>query len=176
MKHEEESAMKLPSDRRILQHIFDKYQKEFADEGSAKNRASKIHVPINCKEIAHELGTDGDIIFGRLYYHLNKKYGYEHKDGVKVHLFAPRIAGDRHCVNFPLMSSVLAGLQEEKQRHFMSQGLAIAALVVSAASFGVSLWGATKPNAEANSTSQGALSAQPDLRNSPEKKDSQRSP
>lgn len=107
-----------PTDREILQKIHNRYLKEFGDfkNGDPNNeRKSKIYVPIDCKAIATELKVDSDIVFGRLYYHLDKKYGYCQDDGSKVHLFAFALGEERHAVNFPLLSAVLAEL---KQSHF----------------------------------------------------------
>ncbi|HET8747409.1 MAG TPA: hypothetical protein VFM98_17550 [Ramlibacter sp.] len=136
--------MKLPSDRRILECIFDRYAGEFENFELEKTRSSKIYVPVDCKAVAATLKTNPDIVFGRLYYHLEKRYGYVQADGSKVHLFALKVGNDSKCVNFPLLASVLAGLQEERTRHLVPQAIAIAALVVSIASIAVSLW-AAKP-------------------------------
>ncbi|RYH22722.1 MAG: hypothetical protein EON54_25135 [Alcaligenaceae bacterium] len=132
--------MKLPSDRRILECIFNRYKGEFESFDLEKTRSAKIYVPVDCKAVAATLRTNPDIVFGRLYYHLEKRYGYVQADGSKVHFFALKVGGDAKCVNFPLLASVLAGLQEERTRHLVPQGIAIAALIVSIASIGVSLW------------------------------------
>jgi len=132
--------MKLPSDRQILECIFDRYKGEFAKFDVQKGRGSKVYVPIDCRLIAKTLNTEHDLVFGRLYYHLEKKYGYERPDGVKVHFFALKAGKDFRCVNFPLLASVLAGLKEEQGRHMLTQAIAGAALAVSLGSMVVSLW------------------------------------
>jgi hypothetical protein len=132
--------MKLPSDRQILECIFDQYKGAFAKFDLQKDRATKVYVPIDCKAIAKKLGTEPDIVFGRLYYHLEKKYGFKQSDGVNVHLFALKIGPDSKCVNFPLLASVLAGMQEERRRNLLTQAIAIAAIAVSLVSLLVSLW------------------------------------
>ncbi|MBC7203727.1 MAG: hypothetical protein H5U29_09440 [Pusillimonas sp.] len=126
--------MKLPSDIQLLNCIFNKYKDTFLRFEIEKSRSSKIYVPIDCKAVADDLNTDPDIVFGRLYYHLEHKYGYEQSDGSKVHLFTLKAGNDVKCVNFPLLSSVLAGLQEDRQRHFVAQGIALGALIVSVVS------------------------------------------
>ncbi|NYT78083.1 hypothetical protein H0A71_13875 [Alcaligenaceae bacterium] len=131
--------MKLPSDIQILNCIFNKYKDTYSKYGIEQSRSSKIYVPIDCKSIANDLKTEPDIVFGRLYYHLERKYGYEKSDGSKVHLFALKVGNDPKCVNFPLLASVLAGLQEENRRHFLSQGIALGALIVSVISLLVAL-------------------------------------
>lgn len=67
---------KLTTDLEILNAIYEKYYDAFASYADAHNqtRNSKVYVPIDIESIAESLGVDGDIIFGRLYYHLNKKY------------------------------------------------------------------------------------------------------
>ena len=125
--------MKSPSDRKILSIIYDTYYKEFETFtlGAENGRASKPYLPIDCKLIAKKLKVDGDIIFGRLYYHLQEKYGYTRADGSKVGFFALVLAGDRHCINFPLMASVLAGLQEENSKTQRATLFSTLAIVIS---------------------------------------------
>lgn len=99
------------SDRVILKKIYKTYLAEFKsfDEG---RRVNKVYVPIDCKLIAKGLNMDSEIVFGRLYYHLDKKYAYKQSDGSAVDLFSIEIDGDRHVVHFPLLSAALA---EEEQ-------------------------------------------------------------
>ena len=132
--------MKIPTDKEILEVIFEHYKATFAGYAISKDRSSKIYVPIDCKKIADSLGTEGDIVFGRLYYHLERKHGYAQPDGSKVHFFSLKVGNDAKCVNFPLLVSVLAGLQEEGRRFwianaasFLSLGVAIGSLVVAIA-------------------------------------------
>jgi hypothetical protein len=128
-----------PTDRKILKKIHDRYLKEFGafDQGALEPpRSSKVYVPIDCAAIASELKVDPDIVFGRLYYHLNKKYGYTQDDNSKVFLFSMQAGSDRHVVNFPLLSAVLAELHESWFRF-------TAPLLLSSAAFVISLWAAT---------------------------------
>ena len=131
--------LKLPTDRAVIECIFEKYKETFASFEAEKNRSSKVYVPIDCKAIADELKTEGDIVFGRLYYHLEKKYGYEQPNGTKVAFFTLGVGTDPKCVNFPLLASVLAGMREEQQRHLSATVIAVVALVVSVASLAVSM-------------------------------------
>jgi hypothetical protein len=133
------SQLKLPSDRAILECIYEKYKHSFAAYDDEPNRSSKIYVPIECKAIADELNTERDIVFGRLYYHLEHKYGYQQSNGAKVHFFTLGVGKDPRCVNFPLLASVLAGMQEEQRRHLSATAIAVVALVVSVASLAVSI-------------------------------------
>lgn len=64
---------KPPTDRKILQLIHDRNYDDFCRYSEEqKIRASKIYLPIDCAAIARQLSFDPDIIFGRLYYHLEK--------------------------------------------------------------------------------------------------------
>lgn len=123
-----------PSDGKILEAIFKGYLGDFVsyDESSA-SRSSRIYVPIDCEEIANNIGMDPQLLFGRLYYHLDKKHRYAQDDGSKVHLFAFKTGEDRHTVNFPLLAAVLAEHQVSFNRYIFP-------LVLSVAAFGVSIW------------------------------------
>jgi len=123
---------RLPTDRQILLKIYKQYFKTFEQFSKEKaDRDTKIYVPIDIKQISKEFGLDPDIVFGRLYYHLDKKYGYEQSDGTKVCLFSPVVGKDRNAVNFPLVSAILSDMQEEKKKYMISIILSIIALTVS---------------------------------------------
>ncbi len=131
--------MKIPTDLDVLNTIYDLYHPDFvAFEKGDGSRETKIHVPIDCKKIAKKLKVDPDIIFGRLYYHLNKQYSYKQPDGSNVSFFALKIGNDSKCINFPLMTSVLAGLRQEKRRFWIGTTIAIFALMVSIISLTIS--------------------------------------
>lgn len=124
--------MKNPSDGNILDAIYRKYYKDFVSyDESSPPRSSKIYVPVDCSQIAKELGMDSEILFGRLYYHLNKLHGYTQDDGSKVHLFALKTGKDRHTVNFPLLAAVLAEKNVSFNRYIFPLVLSLAALFVS---------------------------------------------
>lgn len=130
--HSRELDMKSPSDRKILSTIYKMYYKEFENftPGGINNRQSKVYVPISCKEISKKLNVDSDIVFGRLYYHLQEKYGYR-KGDVSVPFFSLRVGNDERCVHFPLLASVLAGQEEEHSKTRWATCLSIIAIVVS---------------------------------------------
>lgn len=134
----------IPTDLKILDAIYELHHEDFVSFMSDETRRdSKIYVPIDCKKIAGRLKVDGDIVFGRLYYHLEKKYGYRRDDGTVVHFFDSRVGNDVHCINFPLMTSVLAGLRQERKNFWISTATALAALFFSLLSLG-SDWGIWK--------------------------------
>ena len=132
--------MRIPSDLRIIGAIYSRYYAAFAAfSRESPSRATKIYVPIDIAAIARGLGVDSDIVFGRLYYHLDRKFGYQHPDGTSVHFFTLVAGADRHCVNFPLLASVLAALREDRARHLWTLWLAILSFVISAVSMTVAL-------------------------------------
>ena len=104
------------------------------------SRSSKIYVTIDIAAIAKDFRVNDDIIFGRLYYHLEDKYGYEQRDGSRVHFFAMRVGSDRHCVHFPYVASVLANLRDEDRKFRMATTVAIAALLISVIALGLSIF------------------------------------
>lgn len=123
-----------PTDREILQNIHDRYLDKFGhfDRSKLENeRSTKIYVPIDCEAIANDFGVDPDIIFGRLYYHLDKKYGYTQENGSKVHLFTMAVGTDTHAVNFPMLSAVLAELQQSWFRFTVPLVISAMALIIS---------------------------------------------
>jgi hypothetical protein len=128
----------------MLQAIYDRYFERYMqfEEGQ---RAAKIFVPVDFVELGKTLNSEPDIVFGRLYYHLDKKFGYQNDDGSVVTLFAPQVGEDRNCVHFPLLASVLAGLQEQRRKDLWAFTLSIASIVLSIAAFGVSLWKLKSP-------------------------------
>ena len=109
--------MKIPTDLQILEKIYNKYYHKFESfEEGKSDRNTKIYVPIDVNQIGDELGVDGDIVFGRLYYHLNHKFSYKNKDESEVNFFALRLGSEKvdvHSVHFPYLASVLADLKYE---------------------------------------------------------------
>lgn len=123
---------KLPTDRSILKKIYNSYYDVFKDfEIDSKTRSSKIYVPIDIEKISNDFNVDNDLIFGRLYYHLDKKYGYTQTDGSKVHLFTPKVGSDLNAVNFPLLGAILSEMEETYQKNGLSIILSVAALLIS---------------------------------------------
>lgn len=132
--------MRVPTDLEILSTVYRIYHSDFVSfERGEGARTSKIYVPIDCKKVAQELKVDSDIVFGRLYYHFEKQYGYKQDDGSNVHFFALKVGNDPKCVNFPLMTSVLADLHYENRKFRIGTAIAVLALVVSISSFAISV-------------------------------------
>lgn len=131
----------LPTDIQILDRIYNRYYEEFTsfDKEEAR-REGKVYVPIDIASVADDLSVDGDIVFGRLYYHLENKHGYKQENGSLVHLFAFQIGGERHAVNFPYLASILAGMREEQRKFTTATTTAIVSLVLAAISLYVSVF------------------------------------
>jgi len=133
-------ARPIPTDEHLLAMIYQKNLKAFSDwSEDNKTRVAKIWVPIDLDAMAKKFRCDPDLIYGRLYYHMNQKYGSRTGDGQDVNFFNMRLANDRHVINFPLLTSVLADLQDERKRFIISTRLAALSLVVSAISIGIAV-------------------------------------
>lgn len=125
--------MRVPSDLEILSAIYEAYYNEFANYDKNKPiRQSKILVPISCKFIGEKLNVDSDIVFGRLYYHLEKQHGYKRSDESRVYFFANRVGEEIHCINFPYMASALGQLKYENRKFLITSWMSGVALVLSA--------------------------------------------
>jgi hypothetical protein len=133
-------ARPIPTDETLLATIYKRNLKAFSEwTENNKTRVTKIWVPIDIDELGKKFRCDPDLIFGRLYYHMNEKYGSSTGDGQEVNFFNMRLANDRHVVNFPLLTSVLADLQDNRKRFIISTRLAALSLVVSAISIGIAV-------------------------------------
>lgn len=130
----------LPTDQQILNAIYERYYDAFARHTAATpTRSAKVYVPIDIPAIAADLNVDVDIVFGRLYYHLDNKYGYTEPDSTKVSFFTLVAGKDTNCVNFPLLASVLAELRDQSRKHSLATWIAVASLVISLVSITISL-------------------------------------
>ena len=133
-------ARAIPTDEILLATIYKRNLKAFSDWSEEnKTRVTKIWVPIDVEALGKKFGCDPDLIFGRLYYHMNEKYGSSTGDGDRVNFFNMRLGQDRHCVNFPLLTSVLSDLQDDKKRFIVSTRLAGLSLIVSSVSILIAL-------------------------------------
>ena len=107
------------------------------------SRAAKIFVPLDIERIADELNVDSELVFGRLYYHLDSKYGAPNGKS-DIHFFSVSLsrsggAPDRHVVNFPLLESVLASLEYEHRKFWWATGISIASVAIAIAALAVSI-------------------------------------
>lgn len=124
------------TDRRLLGTIQTLYYPEFLSYSTEPdNRSSRIWVPIDIKTVGQRLGLDSEIVFGRLYYHLNKKYGFEQPDKSRINLFEIRVGSDTHAINFPMLSAVVAELNESFTRFTIPLVFSSVALLISILNF-----------------------------------------
>lgn len=131
----------LPTDMQILDLIYEKYYEDFKKFGKDQySRKSKILIPIDIKSIAEELGVDGDIVFGRLYFYLQERYGYTRNNGSMVSLFIFKSQDEMHLVNFPYLGSVLAGMREENSKFLLATFIAVGSAIISIISLIIN-WG-----------------------------------
>jgi hypothetical protein len=99
----------LPSDRAVLQCIYDIYKDSYPGPKSAAGKPENDpYIAIDVHAVAKKLECSPELLFGRLYYHLDKKHRYKQDDGSLVPLFYLKVGEKRHAVNFPYLASVLA--------------------------------------------------------------------
>jgi hypothetical protein len=134
---------RLPTDREILRAIYDRYYSDYMSFDKASPlRTAKNYVPLDIPEIAASLGVDGEVVFARLYYHFRPKFtlvdGKTRTPFFAKQLFDSTDPKDRHVVNFPMLTSVLADLDYEYRKtrlplrvSMFSAGISVAALVAN---------------------------------------------
>ena len=121
-----------PTDLEIIEEIYGRYYDQFASfSKDSANRDTKIYVPIDIESLAKHFGIDSDILFGRLYYYLEPKYGFKWPDGTVVPFFSLRMKQTLHVVHFPLLASVLAELRAGRKKHLIATWLSVAAIVIA---------------------------------------------
>lgn len=121
-----------PTDLEILEEIYKRYYSTFISFSKEEpSRSAKVYVPIDVKAIAKYFAVDPDIIFGRLYYHLESKYGFTQSDGSKVNFFALEVGADKRSVQFPILTAVIASLREERNKHLTATLISIFAIAIA---------------------------------------------
>ncbi len=131
---------KLWTDRYVLQCIFDMYRSSYPGAKTAScSRENDPYVSIDVAAIARKLDCNPELLFGRLYYHLDRKYRYKQEDGALDALFHIQVGDKRHAVQFPYLASILAGLNQEFRRQWVPLGVSLFSLGVSLTSRIVSI-------------------------------------
>lgn len=134
-------ARAIPTDETLLAEIYRRNLKVFsAHTEENKIRTTKIWVPIDIDALSKRYRCDPELLFGRLYYHFNEKYGSSTGDGQRVNFFTTHMNEDRNAVNFPLLTSVLADLQDDRKRFRVSTRLAALSLIVSSISIFLAIY------------------------------------
>jgi hypothetical protein len=132
--------MRLPTDRYILECIFLMYERDYPGPTSASSRGENDpYVPVDLPAVAKEVGCSPELLFGRLYFHLNQKHRYKQANGADVSLFELNIESKGHSVQFPYLASILAGLNQEFRRQLITYGVSFTALGISISSLAVSI-------------------------------------
>ncbi|MFP8488672.1 hypothetical protein ACKGJO_06170 [Gracilimonas sp. Q87] len=108
---------RIPTDFEIMEELYERYYDSFRKYAKEEpDRIARSRVPINVQEIASACGVEEDMIFGRIFYHFNKKYSYKDEKG-RVTTFFVTDKFEGLSVNFPLVASVLADLKHEKKQN-----------------------------------------------------------
>lgn len=125
---------RLPKDVEILESIYNRYYDEFRSFAKEKpDQISRIRVPVDVDLIAKDCGVEEDLIFGRLYYHFNKKYSYKDENGERTTFFST-IKFEGMGVNFPLVASTIAELRDQEtqeKKYETALMLSMGALAIS---------------------------------------------
>lgn len=125
---------KIPTDFEILEEIYLRYYDEFRKYAQREpDRIVRIRVPIDISEIAKSCGVEEDMIFGRIFYHFNKKYSYKNNKG-DITTFFTTEKFEGLSVNFPLVASVLADMhnqKKEKENYNIMSGVTIAISIIA---------------------------------------------
>lgn len=124
----------IPTDLEIIEDIYYRYHDDFRKYAKKEpDRIARIRVPIEVEDVAEACGVEEDMIFGRIFYHFNKKYSYTDTQGEVTTFFTTeKFEGLSVC--FPLVASVLADKYAEKKQQetqlFIS-GIAVALAIIA---------------------------------------------
>jgi hypothetical protein len=131
---------RLPTDRDVLRCIYSMYGSSYPGTKPGQVRGENDpYVPIDVRAVASHLETQPELLFGRLYYHLDAKHRYQQEGGASVHLFLLNVQDKGHSVHFPYLSDILAGHEYEHRKLFWSMVFSVSALLISLASLAVNL-------------------------------------
>jgi hypothetical protein len=129
-----------PTDFELLKAIYEHHEYEYRRTVSP---AGDQFMAIDIPEIASKLGTTDQIVFGRLYRHLDPKYAHEPNPSVgrtsRKSFFGPQVGHLVNAINFPVLEAVLAGLWQERRRNLWAIGLSVASIAISVAALIVSV-------------------------------------
>jgi hypothetical protein len=80
---------KLPTDREILKCIFDLYKSDYpGPKGEDGRGANDPFIHIDLTKVSARLDCTPELIFGRLYYHLDAKYRYKQENGARALIYS----------------------------------------------------------------------------------------
>ena len=124
----------LPTDRQVLKCIFEMYEPAYPGETNWGTGVNDPYVPVDLRAVAAKLGTKPELLFGRLYYHLDAKHRSQQDGGAWVNLFHLNVENKGHSVHFPYLAAILAGHDQEYRKQFWSMAFSVLALVLSVVS------------------------------------------
>jgi hypothetical protein len=124
----------LPTDRQVLKCLFEMYEPTYPGETNGGKGENDPYVPVDLRAVAARLGTKPELLFGRLYYHLDAKHRYQQDSGAWVNLFHLNVENKGHSVHFPYLAAILAGHDQEYRKQFWSMAFSVLALVLSVVS------------------------------------------
>lgn len=108
------------TDLKLLEMI----QKEYADDYKNRTIKTQHEIPIDCTKIANNLGVqDEQIVFERLYFHLNKIYS----DNFPFF----NVAGHARDINFPKLCAVVASLEDHQKDSKVTRWIAISGVIAA---------------------------------------------
>jgi hypothetical protein len=130
---------RLPTDREVLSCIFEMYESAYPGETNGGKGVNDPYIPVDLWAVAERLDTKPELLFGRLYFHLDAKHRYQQNDGAWVNLFHLNVANKGHSVHFPYLAGILAGHDQEYRKQFWSMAFSTLALVLSVVSLVMNL-------------------------------------
>lgn len=122
---------RLKTDRQVLRAIYDRYESEYTKQASGQE---KPYIPVNVRALAEDLQCHAGILFGRLHFDYGTRFRVRKPDEPHVTLasvFEVAVGDQRHCVNFPYVAALLAGMDHEHRRNSIAIWVSAVALVVS---------------------------------------------
>lgn len=120
------------TDLQLLETIQSEYADAYLER--IKNKPdnpnnSMVYLAIDLDKIAKKLGLpNGELVFQRLYRHLEKKYGYKNPDGTQCAFFTPVAGQEKNCVSFAQLCAIVASLKVEQKDLRITRWIAIAGL------------------------------------------------
>ena len=129
-----------PTDFELLNAIYARYRDEYVQVAEV-SRAAKDFVPVDLHRIGADPKVDVDSVFGRLYFHLEPKYGEQVSESGKPRkaFFTPVLGDEQNCVNFPLLEAVLASLWQQRRQDLLAIATAVLSLAIALGALIVSI-------------------------------------
>jgi hypothetical protein len=119
---------RYPTDRQILQAIYD----EYVDQYPGTQGANDPFMAVDFDVIASRLGSSARMVSGRLQALTLKYYHYEDGRGGFIDLYSFGVAGKGPAVRFPILASALADYRERHWQQRLAVRLSVLSLVAAA--------------------------------------------